>query len=73
MRWTRPSKEPKVGYITHRSKRFNLLNMYIYNEEGWMVVTMFKDFNGLLKKNSSLYRYKIYYNFKAIINEIFAE
>lgn len=38
-----------------------------------MVVTMFKDFNGLLKKKSSLYSYKIYYNFKAIINEIFAE
>lgn len=38
-----------------------------------MVVTMFKDFNGLLKKKSSLHRYKIYYNCKAIINEIFAE
>lgn len=38
-----------------------------------MVVTMFKDFYGLLKKKSSLYSYKIYYNFKAIINEIFAE
>lgn len=38
-----------------------------------MVVTMIIYFIGLLKKKSSLYRYKIYYNFKAIINEIFAE
>lgn len=38
-----------------------------------MVVTMIKDFIGLLKKKSFLYRYKIYYNFKAVINEIFPE
>lgn len=38
-----------------------------------MVVIMFKDFNGFLKKKSFLYRYQIYYNFKVIINEIFVE